>query len=532
VRHVLCREDPRSDRPGGGEAIQLSRRDLIRAGATGAIGLWLPFAPDARSAQWHARVARSRVSRGALQELWHALRGALLLPGDPGYNAAITPANARFDGIKPIAVAQCLTERDVIASVQWARAHRIEPVVKAGGHSYAGYSTTRGLLIDLVGLKHVSVNHRTGLARVGGAASNQDLLNVTADRDFVLPGGTCLAVCYGGLTLGGGIGYNTHWSGLTCDHLTATRMVTADGTVVHADRHHHPDLFWACRGGAGGNFGINTEFTFRLSRVPRSDVAFYRFDWRGADAAAAVLRTFDHILTTAPAAFNAVAMAQASPVGPAGPREAIDVFSRGQYIGPLSELQELVQPLIAAAGTPAKSVLTNFKYWDMQRMFSTAETQRHAFGDISRYSRAPLPDGVYAQIGDMLASCPSRTPDSNGSMWSLGWIGGPVVNAIGRRRTAYVHRGMLTLLRATPVWAANAPGSVRDGLVAWTNQMVRLIAPYTPAESYQNFPNRGIRDWKRQYYAENYPRLAGVKAKYDPHNVFRNAQSIRPAHHP
>jgi hypothetical protein len=158
-----------------------------------------------------------------------------------------------------------------------------------------------------------------------------------------------------------------------------------------------------------------------------------RFDWRGTDAAAAALRAFDRLLTRGTAGFNAVAMAQAVPVGPGGRREAIDVFSRGQFLGSQDELERYVQPLIDAAGTPTKRTFTTLKYWDMQRMFASAEGTRHAFGDISRYSRAPLPDRVYAKIADLLAECPSRSPQSNGSMWSLGWIGGPVVRRLGRR---------------------------------------------------------------------------------------------------
>ena len=230
-----------------------------------------------------------------------------------------------------------------------------------------------------------------------------------------------------------------------------------------------------------------------MPRVPRDEVAFYRFDWRGADAAAAVLSAFDKLLTTAPAGLNAVASAQASPVGLGGPREAIDVFSRGQYIGPLSELRELVQPLIDTAGTPARTVLQTMTYWDMQRMFASTEAERHSFGDVSRYSTKPLPDAIAGKIADLLAECPTRTAAENGSMWSLGWVGGPVVGSVGRRDTAYVHRDVLTLLRATPVWKIDSPKTVRDGLIAWTNQMISLIAPYTPPESYQNFPNRGIK---------------------------------------
>jgi FAD/FMN-containing dehydrogenase len=504
----------------------VTRRGLLQAGAAGALGLWLPFVADARSPAWNARVANTRIGRRALEELRRALRGKLLLPGEPGYDAASAPDNTRYDAIRPLAVAQCADERDVITCVNWSRAHRVPPVAKGGGHSYAGYSTTEGLLVDIAALKRVMLDTRTGIAVTGGAARNQDVLDATADGNFVLPGGTCLAVATGGLVLGGGIGYNARWGGLTCDHLIASRIVTADGRVSRIDESHHPDLFWACRGGAGGNFGINTQFTFRLPEVPRMTVAFYRFDWRGADAAAAVLGTFDKLLSKAPAALNAVAMAQATPVGAGGPREAIDVFSRGQYIGPLSELKQLVEPLITAAGPPTKTQLETKTYWDMQRVFASVAGPRHSFADLSRYSTAPLPDRIVAKVVDLLAECPTRTKESNGSMWSLGWVGGPVIAKFGRRETAYVHRDVLTLLRATPVWATDAPKSVGKGLLAWTDQMIQLVAPYTPAESYQNFPNRAITNWQQQYYAENFPRLVKVKTKYDPHDLFHNAQSI------
>lgn len=506
----------------------LTRRGLLRAGAAGAAGLWLPFAAQARSPEWQARAALGRVDRRALRELRRALRGRLLLPGDAGYRAASAPANIRFDATRPLAVAQVAGERDVVACVQWCRAHGVRPVARGGGHSYAGFSTTRGLLIDLSRLRRVRLDRRTGVATMGGAALNADVLAATADGDWVLPGGTCLGVGVGGLVLGGGIGYNTHWGGLTADHLVGSRIVTADGRVRQLDARRHADLLWACRGGAGGSFGVNTQWTFRLPRVPRAEVAFYRFDWRGADAAAAALGAFDRLLVGAPAALNAVAMAQAAPVGAGGPREAIDVMSRGQFIGPLEELRALVQPLIDAAGTPVRAQLTTMPFWEMQRMFASREGERHAFGDFARFSRAPLPEAAVARVVELLADCPSRTPEANGSIWSLGWVGGPVVGRVGRRATAYVHRDAHTLLRATPVWPRGAPRTVRDGLLAWTDQVIEAIAPHTPARSYQNFPNRRIRDWPRQYYGENYRRLQRVKAAYDPHELFRHAQSVRP----
>ncbi len=502
----------------------LTRRGFVRAGAAGALGLWLPSGLLDRAA---AASPRAQVDPRAIADLRRRLTGTLLLAGDAGYVDASQPANTRFDGIRPAAVAQCADEHDVATCIRWSRQNGVAPVARGGGHSYAGYSTTTGLLVDLGRLNGVKLDQRTGIAVVGGAALNSNVFYKTVNGDFILPGGTCLGVGVGGLVLGGGIGYNTHWAGLTSDHLRASRIVTASGDLLKIDDSHHGDLFWACRGGAGGNFGINTSFTFELSRVPRKNVAFYRFDYRGADAAGAVLSAFDRILQTAPPELNAVAMSQATPVGTGGPREAIATFSRGQYIGPLSKLKEIVSPLLAVA-KPVTTMLQTLPFWDMQRMFASVEAQHHSFGDVSRYSKAPLPDSAVAKVVDLLAACPSRDDTNNGSIWSLGWIGGDKVNSIGRRDTAYVHRNMLTMLRATPVWDTNAPASVRDGLIAWTNEMISAITPHTVNESYQNFPNRGIKDWKREYYAENYDRLVDVKTRYDRHNVFRNAQSIPP----
>jgi hypothetical protein len=262
--------------------------------------------------------------------------------------------------------------------------------------------------------------------------------------------------------------------------------------------------------------------------VPKQNITFYRFDWRGADEATAVLSTFDDVLTKAPAALNAVAQAQAVPIGRQGRREAITAFSRGQYIGPSGDLYDLVRPLIAAAGTPIRITINEMTFWDAQNIFASAEAEKHSFGDISRYARKPLPQAVVADMVNLLARCPSRSDDANGSLWSLGWIGGPVVDAKSRTQTAYVHRNMHTLWRPTPVWPNDAPESVGAGLIEWTNEVIDLLRPRTPNESYQNFPNRLITDWQQEYYAENYNRLVRVKTKYDRENLFRNFQSIPP----
>jgi Berberine and berberine like len=227
-----------------------------------------------------------------------------------------------------------------------------------------------------------------------------------------------------------------------------------------------------------------------------------------------VLSSFDELIQTAPPALNAVAMAQATPVGDLGPREAVDVMTRGQYIGPLDELRDLVAPLLRAA-TPTSQTLVELPFWQVQRTIATGEPAPHSFGDISRYANAPMPSDVTTRLVDLVTESPSRSDDANGSIWSLGWVGG-VVNDIARTDTAYVHRGVTTLLRPTTVWPNDAPASVGEDLDDWTREVIATLAPHTPNESYQNFPNRLIEDWPEQYYAENLERLIRVKSAVDP----------------
>jgi FAD/FMN-containing dehydrogenase len=504
---------------------ELTRRDLLKGGSAAAAGVGLSAVLNACGGSTKKKTTATKADpQKALDDLRKRLKGKLLQPADPAFGTAGEPANGRYEDVRPLAIAQCADEADVVTCVKWSVANGIPPVPRGGGHSYAGYSTTRGLLVDVGTLNSVAIDAAQGTAVVGGAARNQNVYDATKNGPFFLPGGTCLGVAVGGLTLGGGIGYQSHWAGLTCDHLLESRIVTASGDVLTISPTENSDLFWACRGGAGGNFGINTQFKFQLVRST-DNVGWYRFDWTGAEAAGAVFSAFHKVLEKAPQAFNAVASSQ--PVVGPDPRAAVKTFSRGQYIGALDDLKTLVQPLLDAA-KPDKQLLQTQKFWDTYISVATApEAETHSWGDISRFADKPLPDDVIAKMVDTLVASPSKTDQANGSMWSLGWIGGKV-NDVKRADTAYVHRNMLTLLRPTPVWPNNAPASVGNDLMGWTDDMIGVIAPHTPAESYQNFPNRRLKDWQTQYYAENYPRLVQVKGKYDRNNLFQNPQSIPP----
>jgi hypothetical protein len=198
---------------------------------------------------------------------------------------------------------------------------------------------------------------------------------------------------------------------------------------------------------------------------------------------------------------------------------------QGHFIGPESDLRDLLTPLLEVKTPPIEQAIEELPFWESQTRLLEPETEAHAFTDISRFANAPLPNDVIQQIVSQLVDCPHRTDQAHGIVTILGWVGGTLTQT-ARDATAYVHRDMTLLWRSGAVWLPDAPTSVSDELRAWTQEVASLITPHTPNESYQNFPNREIIDWQQQYYAENFSRLIEVKSVYDPGNVFRNAQSI------
>lgn len=494
----------------------LDRRTFLVAGTLAAAGFGLTACTI--DGDW------VRLEASAIDALRRRLDGTVLMPGDAGFTMAWMPKNGRFADTVPQLVVRVAGDADVATCLDWAGEHGLPIVVRGGGHNYAGLSTTTGLVIDLGALSAVRVGS-DGTMTVGGAATNADVLEATRGGRWILPGGTCLSVGVGGLALGGGIGYHSRWAGLTSDRLRTARMVTAAGEVVTASAEENADLFWALRGGTGGTFGVCTEFEFDAVPVPTGDIIYYRFAWTGADAALAMLIALDRIHQTAPPEFVASAGVQATPIGDDGPRAAMDAFVRGQFLGSEAEFLAIVAPLLEAAPPASRDIRTE-PFWEVAPRFTNPEAENHSWGDIARYANAPLPETALERVVDLLADAPSRTASTNVQFWMIGWVGGAIMDSIGRTDTAYVHRGMTELLRPTPVWANLTDAALVVDLEAWTTAVVDVLDPHTPRESYQNFPNRAIEDWPEQYFAENLARLREVKAEWDPDGVFRSPQAL------
>jgi hypothetical protein len=317
----------------------LDRRELLAGAAGGLLAGSLPFDASALLAE---RVpAEPALSSQAARALRSAVRGRVYLPRSPGYNAARLVYNLRYDGARPEAVVQQLDTRDVAAIVRWARRFDVRVVARSGGDSYAGYSTTSGgVVVDLSRMRGVRVAN--GRATVGAGAQLIDLYAALAGRGLVVPGGTCPSVGITGLALGGGHGLSGRRFGLTSDNLLGATIVTADGRIRQVDQNSDEDLYWACRGGGGGNFGIVTSLTLQAHRADGAAWFFISWPWAAAGQAFAAWQAF---APDAPPALTSIF--SLATTGVAGsPR----VSALGQYFGSEAALRRLISPLTRVGG--------------------------------------------------------------------------------------------------------------------------------------------------------------------------------------
>jgi hypothetical protein len=531
----------------------ISRRDVLQAGtlsafAAGLAALQAP--PEARA----VTEAVERVSRRDWKRLADALssRSTLYRPRDPGYPPLAIPFNHRYAGIKPAGIVACATTRDVREALRWAGEVGLPAVPRSGlGHNYAGYSTTTGLLLSMARMKSIAptprpgrarvrtygpmkVSHDAGTLTVGAGVTNGDLHPLLEDRGMFVPTGRCPTVGVAGLVLGGGIGFSDKMFGLTCDRLIATTLVLADGQTVEASENSHPDLFWACRGGAGNNFGVHTSFTFRYEQF-HGTVGFYQFRW-SLDSVLPVIAAAQQIArdTVDDKRFHC-----RLGIGTRGQtrdqiRANANVNVIGQHYGTVAELRAILEPLLAigTAGERARNLAAIREVTPGQAselLSATTPADRFATKSAVLAARTLLTDQQVSAAAERLLDWPG-SENEDGAGFAMFALGGEI-NQVPQEATAFVHRDGLFIFAAETCWADSDHPSVAAANLHWLNEFYDAIfGDRPPAHSYQNFPDPALTDWRRAYYGVNYHRLARVKREYDPGSFFSYPQAIGSGH--
>lgn len=482
----------------------LERAGTLALGA-GALGVVSGFGP--------------LVATGPFRSLARELDGSVVTPSSGSYAQDRLLFDTRFDGARPKAIVYCASALDVEKTVRWAQKHGLRVVPRCGGHSYGGYSTTSaGMVVDVSRLQRVRLSG--GVATVGAGARLIDVYAGLAAHGATVPAGSCPTVGIAGLALGGGAGYAGRKLGLTSDNLVGLSLVTADGRLLDCGPHEHADLFWACRGGGGGNFGIVTGFRFRTHAV--GDVAYYQVRWPWSDAPA-VVAAWQAFAPHAPdALFSSLFLATSGTKG-AGTEPTIG--SSGQFFGSAAELGTLIAPL-TGAGAPTQVEVGTLSYLDAVERWAGCHSlaacrapSRLAFKGKSDYVNQPLAaDAISALLSGLEAS---QADASLGRGELIFDAYGGAINRVQPAATAFVHRNALFSIQYFASWTGAGAGDL-----AWIRSLYAALRPYVSGFAYQNYIDPDLRSWQHAYYGSNLRRLVAVKRKYDPHDAFRFPQSI------
>ncbi len=452
----------------------------------------------------------------AFEELRSNLRGALIRPADESYDEARSLYNAMIDK-RPALIARCADAADVIACVNFARERELLVAIRGGGHNGPGLgSCDGGLVVDLSSMKGVRVDPAARTARVAGGATWGEVDHATHAFGLATVSGIISTTGVGGLTLGGGHGHLSRKYGLTIDNLLEADVVLADGTFVTASTEENEDLFWAIRGG-GGNFGVVTSFLLRLH--PVSTVVGGPTFWP-LEQSAEVLHFYRDFIAEAPEELNGFFAFLTVPPAPPFPEELHLRKVCGIvwcYTGPEEDVEELLAPALEV-GTPLMHGVSAMPYPMLQGAFDALYPpgmQWYWKGDFVR----ELTDEAIAEHVRF-----AETPTMHSTM-HLYPIDG-AVHRIGGDETAWSYRDV----RWSKVIVGVDPDPANnDRITDWVRDYWEALHPHSAGGAYLNFMMEEGEDRIRATYQGNHERLARIKGKYDPENLFRVNQNIQPA---
>ena len=534
-----------SEQDAGGAGTPHRRRFLAMAGlAAGAV----PLAGTLGAGLVAPAISRRYAGRAEPQAApgvadWAALRRALsthklIRPGGKMYPAAKELFDPRFDAKRPAGIAYCATARDVSACVNFVRKFGLPVAARSGGHSYGGWSSVNGgLIVDVTAINYFNVG--AGSVTVGTGIHLIDFYNRLAARGLAVPGGSCATVGIAGLTLGGGVGVLSRAFGLSSDNLESLRIVTADGVIRTASGASNPNLYWASRGGGGGNFGIAVSFTFRTRRLGSVVLFFLQWPW---SAAARVMTGWQNWAPYQPdALWSNLHMSAAA----GGGTPVVQVG--GTYLGSVAGCKALLGKLQRRVGSaplnPGNVFLTSYLNammieagcgsFSFSQCHLPSQTKDGKLARVPSYAKSDFftkkipPAGISKMVAGI-----ERMRGVRGAAGGVGAIAfdafGGALNRMPAAATAFVHRNSLFLAQYSTSWNEGAGGAGSGRQHDWLTSFYGSLHPYASGQAYVNYQDPDLANWQTAYYGANYTRLTTVKTAYDPHQLFKFAQSIPP----
>jgi len=462
----------------------------------------------------------TRLDAEAVAGLRETVRGPVLRPDDPGYDEERSIWNALIDR-RPALIVQCSGAADVVDAVNFARDHGLDLSIKAGGHNVAGNAVNDdGIVIDLSQMRGVHVDPDAKTVRVQGGATWGDCDRETQLFGLAVPAGVVSTTGVAGLTLHGGLGHLRRKYGLTIDNLLSVDIVTADGQFRKASATENEDLFWAVRG-AGSNFGVVTSFEFQAH--PVGPMVFVGATFYPLEDAPTILPAWRDFMAQAPEELSSLAICWSIPPAEPFPPElhGTPVLAvAAAYCGSLEEGERVVQPLRELA-QPVVDASGPWPWLGLQSGFD-AIFPKGEFRYWKSRSVAELSGEVIAEILEFAGRRPSPLTDI------VIWHHGGAMSRVGETETAYGGRDAPFLVTAEANWIDPAQN---DEAVAWAREVWDAMERYSTGSVYLNFPGLGEEkeELARAGYGVNYERLAELKAKYDPENLFRMNINIPPA---
>lgn len=458
----------------------------------------------------------THLSMDAIAALRTKIRGDIIQPGDPQYEQARKVYNAMIDK-RPALILRPVDVADISSAIEFGQEHSLDVAVRGGAHNGPGFGTVEGgLVIDLSRLRGIRVDPDAKNVRVEGGAIWGDIDHATYPFGLAVPGGFISTTGVGGLTLGGGVGYQSRRYGLAIDNLLSVDMVLADGCFITASNEQNEDLFWAVRGG-GGNFGIVTSFLFRAN--PLSTVYGGPMFWP-IEAAADIFHYWQDLILKAPEVLNG--FFGFGTVPPAAPFPEMYQLQKmclivWCYSGPLEDAEQVFKP-IRDFRTPAIDFTAPIPFVSLQSMFDGLYPEGYQWYWQADFAKHYDDDAI-----NLLIKAGKELPTML-SLIHIYPVNG-VTGRVGEHETPWGHRSANFL---HDIVAVDPDPANNERMIRWAKDHWSALHPHSAGGAYLNFKMDEGEETVKAGYGDNYTRLAKIKAKYDPNNFFHVNQNIRP----